>query len=127
MRFFKWGYLLLLHLFIVIVLAKSDFLPKLSYYAGINSTPEITKHYTRMMMYHERMDSSIPTGSVIFIGDSITQGLATSAISQLSVNYGIGSDTTLGVIERLDTYHSINTAKAVVIAIGINDIKRRND
>jgi len=61
------------------------------------------------------------------IGDSITQSLATSAVSELSVNYGIGSDTTLGVLNRLPIYESINSTKAVVIAIGVNDLARRNN
>ena len=40
------------------------------------------------------MDSLVPVGATVFIGDSITQGLATSAVVPLSVNYGIGGDTT---------------------------------
>ena len=59
------------------------------------------------------MDGLIPEGATIFIGDSITQGLATSAVSNQSVNYGIGSDTTLGVLKRLPYYNSMNSAKAV--------------
>ncbi|WP_159931143.1 GDSL-type esterase/lipase family protein [Oceanicoccus sp. KOV_DT_Chl] len=97
---------------------------------GKNSThqqPEISPYYNRITKYHKRMDGSIPAGATLFIGDSVTQGLATSAIADVSVNFGIGSDTTLGVIKRLPFYKSIDRAKAVVIAIGVNDLKYRDN
>jgi lysophospholipase L1-like esterase len=43
------------------------------------------------------------------------------------VNYGIGSDTTLGVLKRLPDYRSIDRASVVLLAIGINDMKRRSN
>lgn len=89
---------------------------------------EITEHYTRMLRYHRRMDGHVPDQSVIFIGDSITQGLCTDAVTQPSVNYGIGSDTTVGVLGRLTTYsNSLSRASAVVLAIGVNDLLFRDN
>jgi len=85
------------------------------------------EHYHRMLTSHLRMDGSIPAGSVIFVGDSLTQGLCVSAITEASVNYGIGSDTTAGVLQRLPKYHAIKECRAVVLAIGINDLQRRSD
>lgn len=88
---------------------------------------EFTEHYARMMRYHSRIDGNLPDRSVIFIGDSITQGLAVSAVATPCVNYGIGADTTVGVLHRISEYHSIQRSRAVVIAIGINDMRRRSD
>jgi len=88
---------------------------------------EITQHFKRMLCYHARMDGNVPDGAVIFIGDSITQGLCVSAIACPSVNYGIGSDTTVGVLKRLPSYKSIQRASAIVIAIGINDMRYRSN
>ena len=88
---------------------------------------EITEHYQRMMNYHRYMDGNIPEGAVLFIGDSITQGLCTSAVWECSVNYGIGSDTTVGVLQRLADYASMARAGAVVVAIGVNDLARRDN
>lgn len=88
---------------------------------------DITEHYKRMMVYHTYMDGSVPEGAVLFIGDSITQGLCVVAVHGLAVNYGIGSDTTLGVLERLPVYRSMERAAAVVIAIGVNDLRRRDN
>ena len=80
-----------------------------------------------MLAYHSRMDGNIPKGSIIFIGDSITQSLCVSAITSPSVNYGIGNDTTFGVLQRLPVYKSITNAKTVIIAIGINDFLFRSN
>jgi lysophospholipase L1-like esterase len=88
---------------------------------------ELTDHFRRMTTYHERMDGNVPEGAVLFIGDSITQGLCVSAICAHGVNYGIGSDTTAGVLERLPLYASIERSAAVVLAIGVNDLRRRED
>jgi len=45
----------------------------------------------------------------------------------MGVNFGIGKDTTVGVMYRLPKYHSIKSARAVVLAIGFNDLKRRDN
>lgn len=94
---------------------------------GQNPDGDITEHYKRMMVYHQYMDGNVPDGAVLFIGDSITQGLCVTAVTDRSVNYGIGSDTTVGVLQRLPKYASMNRAAAVVIAIGVNDLKRRDN
>ncbi|NLN92441.1 MAG: hypothetical protein GX130_03900 [Candidatus Hydrogenedens sp.] len=94
---------------------------------GWAESDEITDHYRRMMIYHEYMDGNVPEGAVVFIGDSITQGLCVSAVAPLAINYGIGSDTTYGVLKRLPKYKSLERCGAVVFAIGVNDLSRRNN
>ncbi len=88
---------------------------------------EITEHFHRMLRYHRYADASAPEGAVIFIGDSITQGLSLAAVTPLGVNYGIGSDTTEGVLLRLPAYRSLERASTVVLAIGVNDLSRRSN
>jgi len=88
---------------------------------------ELGEHFQRMTTYHGRMDGNVPEGAVLFIGDSITQGLCVAAVCEHGVNYGIGSDTTAGVLDRLHLYPSIARAAAVVLAIGVNDLGRRDN
>lgn len=96
--------------------------------AGEPPRPEITEHYHRMLRYHRRMDAQVPEGAVVFLGDSLTQGLCTDGVAQPSVNYGIGSDTTVGVLGRLAAYSdSLGRASAVVLAIGVNDLLFRGN
>lgn len=121
-------YILLVHLLLAIVLIKSDFVPRVLAKVGIEKDcPEISAYYRRMVMYHSRVDKNVPENAVIFIGDSLTQSLCVSAVADRAVNFGIGSDTTLGVLKRLPEYSSLQKASAVVLAIGINDLRRRPD
>ncbi|MEZ5727932.1 MAG: GDSL-type esterase/lipase family protein [Burkholderiaceae bacterium] len=66
--------------------------------------------------------TSVPRGAVIFLGDSMVQGLATAAVAPLGVNYGIGGETTEGLLRRLPRYHSLARAAGIVIASGVNDL-----
>ncbi len=88
---------------------------------------EFTAYYKKMLQYHLRMDGNVADDSVIFIGDSLTQSLCVSAVANPAVNYGIGHDTTVGVLERLPQYSSLARASVIVIEIGTNDITRRRD
>lgn len=115
---------LLLFLFLTPFVA-NFFNPKIGEFVrtklNINSEAEINSYYKRLVTVHQRMDGNIDNGSIIFLGDSLTQSLNVTAISQNAVNYGIGSDTTYGLLNRLSNYKSINQADAIVLSIGIND------
>lgn len=119
-------YLSIIHLLLAVVLWKSDFIDKVQIKLGMSSLDTLS-FYEQTTLYHQRMDSSIADSAVIFIGDSITQALATSAVTTTSVNFGIGTDTTRGVVERLPLYQSIKRSTAVVLAIGVNDIYQQVD
>jgi lysophospholipase L1-like esterase len=80
-----------------------------------------------MTRYHEGMDPNVPSGAAIFIGDSITQGLCVSAVFNPSANYGIGNDTTLGVLKRLTKYESLKRASIAILEVGVNDLRFRKD
>lgn len=99
---FLIGYLIILHLFLLLILWKTDFVPRVGYRLGIikHIDPEITQHYVETAVFLERIDNNIPDEAVIFIGDSGIQGLCVSAVVCPSVNFGIGTDTTVGVLKR---------------------------
>ncbi|NOQ62894.1 MAG: GDSL family lipase [Methyloprofundus sp.] len=119
-------YLVLIHLFIGIAILKTDIISRFQVKLGYEViSDEITPYYHTMLGFHRRIDKNIPDKSIIFIGDSLIQGLAVMAVSPQAINYGIGNDTTVGVLNRIPFYPSILKSKAVVIAIGINDLKRR--
>ena len=122
------AYFIILHILLAVFILKYDLISHTQSIPRIKkNTPESTPHFKRMLTYHKWMDGNVPYGAVIFIGDSITQGLAVSAVFPKSVNYGIGSDTTIGVLERLSSYKSLTRAKAIVIAIGVNDLNQHNN
>lgn len=75
-----------------------------------------------MLAYHLRMDGSIPEGAVIFLGASNTQSLAVAAVTPVSINLGIGQQTTRLLLEAIPFYKSLHRAGAIVVSIGTNDI-----
>ena len=91
---------------------------------GLLNPPEITHYYEDILGSHLQLDGSVETGSVIFLGDSLTQGLNVAAITNHGINFGIGMDTSYGLLKRVPHYKSLNQASTIVVAIGINDLIR---
>ncbi len=79
-------------------------------------------HYRFLIRAHATIDPFVGERAVVFVGDSITEGLNTAAVTANSVNYGISNDTTEGVLRRLGKYASLQNAALVVLAIGVNDL-----
>lgn len=128
MKYAKPIYVILLHLFLVLVLLGTDYVPKVfKTVRGGNSAAEISEFHRVMVQFHQRVDENLNAGCAIFIGDSHIQGLAVDAIAPKAVNYGIGGDTTAGVLERLPSYGKISQAKVVVLMVGYNDLRYRDD
>jgi len=124
----KLAYLVCLHVILGILLIKSNLGQQLLPEGALNfSQRELTDHYHRMLRFHKRMDGNILDGSAIFIGDSLTQGLNVSSIAMPAVNYGIGGDTTFGVLQRLTNYQSLSKASVIIVTIGINDFNLRSN
>lgn len=88
---------------------------------------EITPFHKRIVRYHKRISGNVPAGAVQFIGDSFVQGFTVSAVATPAVNYGIGGDTTVGMLARIPAYESLKTARAVVLLGGFNDLWHRGE
>lgn len=118
---FLIGYLIFIHLCLIFFLFRSIG------YSDFGSKPEMTQFYKNMVRHHTRTEGNIPDGAVVFIGDSMTQGLNCTSICSYAVNFGIGGDTTVGVLKRIPKYKSLKRASACVLAIGVNDLLRRDN
>lgn len=46
----------------------------------VPARPEITENYRAMLLCQRRMDWNVPDRGVVFIGDSLTQGLCTEVL-----------------------------------------------
>lgn len=116
------SYILLLHLMVAILAVKTDFICKFHTKLCFVSSVRTNEFIQDMLVFHMRMDKNIPDASVIFFGDSIMQSLATGAVTSNTVNYGIGGETSSDLLYALSQYsYSLKQARAIVIAIGIND------
>jgi len=116
------AYVVSLHVVVAVLLYKTDFITKAERKLGLRESTPWQAHYDTMMNYHKWMDENVPDNSIIFIGGSITQGLAVAAVAPYSVNYGIGGETTSQLLDAIPHYKSLLRAKQVVLAIGHNDL-----
>jgi lysophospholipase L1-like esterase len=73
-------------------------------------------------------DMSVPPGAVLFFGDGITRDPTVNNVTtNAAANFGMGLETTEGLLKRLPGYRCLKTASAVVLAIGINDLLERDN
>lgn len=119
----RWflAYVVGLHLLVGFLVFKTDFIPKVKARL-LTDAMAPNPHGQRMIAYHQAMDASVPDGAAIFLGDSITQGLAVAAVSAYPINYGISGATTSELLANLPKYQSLKRASAVFLMIGVNDI-----
>jgi lysophospholipase L1-like esterase len=120
------AYLVLVHLALAVLLWKPGLPSRIRQRLGFSPRPEIGDYYRQTLRHHSRSVDAVPDGAVVFIGDSLTQGLAVAAVHPSAVNYGIGGDTTRGVLGRLPAYRpALERAECIVVAIGFNDTRHR--
>ena len=124
------AYMVLLHGMLGFMLWESFTLRetyKKEYLRTLSQAVENELHYRRMLMYHKRAVGTVPDDALILIGDSYVQGICVTAIAPNSINFGIGADTTSGVLKRLPVYtHALKRAQAIVLLVGANDFKSSN-
>ncbi|PWQ97329.1 GDSL-type esterase/lipase family protein [Leucothrix arctica] len=125
-KFILIVWLIFIHAIAILAVLETDLAYRIDRKLGLGliTSKELTSFYTNMVGSQEQLDGSVKTGSVIFLGDSITQGLNVAAITHPAINYGIGMDTTYGLINRLPKYQSLSRASHIIVAIGINDLIR---
>jgi lysophospholipase L1-like esterase len=110
-------YLALVHALLIVFLFKSSTIKQM-----FNERDVVSPYYLQMSAFHHRVDGNLGFGLSIFIGDSLIQGLAVNSVINNSVNFGIGGDTTSGILKRLPLYQSIAMSKRVIFAVGHNDL-----
>lgn len=72
-------------------------------------------------------NASLPGGTILLIGDSITYSLNAAAISPRAYNMGISGDTVRGFTNRVGRNDVIHRAGACVLLMGINDLVWEGD
>lgn len=125
-RWVRWGviaYLIALHLALGLALYRFG-LP-LSVRVQLGLASPNAPFYQAMLFFQNTVDATLPDNTTVFLGDSITQGLAVTAIEPSSANYGISGQTTRQMLDALSTYQALPRAKAIVLTIGINDFLRQ--
>lgn len=113
MRLFT-AYLLLIHIVLAVGVYR-----KVVQYTSPRDVPPREQYIKARRDLLKIADANKPKNAVVFLGDSLTESLATSNIPN-AVNYGIGYSTTHDLNERIHDY-DYSDVKAVVLMIGTND------
>jgi len=114
-------YVVAVHIALAVILLKPNIIDRVRSQLSAGSHTTVFHH--EMVKYHKRMASTVPSNSVVLIGDSHTQGIAAAAIVDKAINFGIAGDTTINVLSRLPIYQtSLNHAQSIVLQVGINDL-----
>jgi lysophospholipase L1-like esterase len=89
-------------------------------YYRLSSQPN--SNIRQVISFYGRFDCK---NKIVFIGDSLTRGMDWNKLLGRNdiLNRGINSDTTNGVLNRLDFYIN-QKPKSIFLMIGINDINR---
>jgi lysophospholipase L1-like esterase len=91
---------------------------------GLIDNAGITEFQKNTVAHHMRLDRNLTDGRLVFLGDSHILGLDTMQVAPDGVNFGIGGETTAGLLARVGRYKSVRQARGVVIGIGFNDFGR---
>ena len=121
-----FGYLVLLHLGAVLLVARTSVPARVAFELGLGSRwLEFNSAYTQKARVLRRLASGVDPGAVLFIGDSILASLDISALADHAVQLSIAGDTTRRIATRIDDYQPIHTARLVFLHVGINDLDFR--
>ena len=116
-------YLVVLHIGVVLLLWRSDTADALR--RALDPPPSyLIEHHRERLVFHLRGDAALPAGGWRLFGDSLVEGMPVAALPVRASNYGIGHDDTIGLARRLPLYASVARADGVLIAVGVNDIRR---
>jgi len=116
-------YIFSIHILILILIFKTDtYLIIANQFDFLKTAPQENIVYRTTLTHQLRIDKTSNENNYVFFGDSLIQGLNVIAIKEKSINFGIGTDTTSALLLRLPKYKASQTAKHIILAIGINDI-----
>lgn len=87
----------------------------------------LDNHYKERVSYFEELNKGLKPGSIVFLGDSITEHFLVSEIfpDYYTVNRGISGDTTEGVLNRMqESVYDLRPSK-IFLMIGTNDLGKK--
>lgn len=127
------AYLLLLHAVLFVLVVKTNFLLLTGKTLGFVPPEEWNPELIARVLEQAREDRIIedtiaqytatPSARIILLGDSIIAQLDT--LIPETINFGVGGDTTHTLLARLPMLRSVSRGRAVVIGVGVNDLKYR--
>lgn len=90
---------------------------------SLSGMPTLTQriYEKQLVRHHLVQDRLIPTGSVLFFGDSHLQALPVGVLAE-AYNFAVGGETAQRLASRMGAFRSLPGARAVVLGAGTNDL-----
>ncbi|GIL38134.1 SGNH/GDSL hydrolase family protein [Roseiterribacter gracilis] len=102
-------------------LARPDIVGRASERLGLYQ-PDRSETWRDTLAVQLRVDAQAGPGRAVFFGDSHVAGLDVASVTTGALNFGIGGDTVRSLAFRLRFYETAKTARAAVIAVGLNEL-----
>ena len=122
----KWvwiAWLVVVHFLLFVAVWKTNLVPGITRVLGFSSTSLESSHYRNLVQLHSRQAPQVPEGAVVFLGDSHVEALCVVSVAKNAVNFGIGGDTTEGLLKRIERVGvALGKARHIVVAVGCNDL-----
>lgn len=119
-------YLLALHVFVLVLVVKTDFLTLAGKTLGLLPPEEWTDDFTAQTLTLAERDRALAKGAVVLLGDSIMAEVPAGLVDGRGRNLAIPGDTVRMLSRRLPVLRSLEQAHAIVLGIGVNDLKYRS-
>jgi lysophospholipase L1-like esterase len=111
-------------LILMVIICLFGYIAGFWFHHRLNPEVNIKFCQARVQIYHERRLDNINSSTIIFLGDSHIEGLATSSITSHSENLGVSGETSYDLMCRLRNLKKSLHSNYYVICIGTNDILR---
>lgn len=118
-------YSIFVHLLLLVCLVPNGIKTSIAARLGLFPT-EINPFWQTMLNLHQRRLAQLPEGTLVIIGDSHVQGLWQQSLATQVLGLGVAGDTSFGVLKRVQQYRHLEKSRAIILAVGLNDIKRRS-
>jgi lysophospholipase L1-like esterase len=118
-------YLLGLHAFAIVAIFRTDIIARAGARLGIHFGNEFSldsRAFRSAYSLQQRIDQAMRKSPVIFLGDSITEGLPPLQDLPRSLNLGFGGSTTLSTAAMIGGYRHFDQVAVVVLNVGANDL-----
>lgn len=117
-------YLTALHALVAAAIFAPEAFADLRSRAGFAGAAEPSDFARRLHAYHLAVDRAAPAGRLVLIGDSHFQRMDAGLLAAPALNFGVGGATLEEMAHRTRDYHSLETARAVIVWGGVNDLLR---
>ncbi|MBE0612758.1 MAG: hypothetical protein IH604_03730 [Burkholderiales bacterium] len=119
------AYVVGLHLFVFVTILKTDLLERAGARLGLRFGNEFSidaRAFRSAQFLLDRIDQTMRKSPVVFMGDSIMEGLPPLHGIPRSMNLALGGSTSLRTAAMIGGYRNIDHVAAVVLGVGINDL-----